>query len=145
MEPFLVVLFLAGSIWLIAWSVLKTRRFQSAYRYDGSFDGLLHHVQLQYPQYEHKIICRAGANPAALFLLPDPEWKPRSWLRDQGDMALDHGLRIPWSQIECRRGRVMFGRCVWFEVKAEKTMFYLPEGVALQVLSDAGRALPPTG
>jgi hypothetical protein len=145
MQPVLVVAFFVGAIGLVVWSIAKTRRFESAYRYDGGFDGALYGAELRYPQHEDKIVCRAGANSGALFLLCDPAWKARSWARDQGRSALRHGLRIPWSQITYRRGRVMFGRCVWFEVAAEKTTFYLPERVASRLLADAGRPMPPGG
>lgn len=123
-QAIVIVIFIAG-IGLTIWSANKFRRFEAAYRFKGSFNGVLHVADVGWPQFESKYACRVGADAEALYLMRDPSRVSKGWSYGYRT-TLGRDLRIPWVDIEYRTGEIYASRVMWFELKSGGMAFYLP-------------------
>jgi hypothetical protein len=131
MEAVLVLLVAASAIWLMTWNVTKLSRFEAAYRHDDGFPGTRHSAVWHLPSVEAEYRGFAGADRSALYLLKDP--------RSQHHASFRYSLRIPWSDIEYRETRLLFRKCLLFEIPARKTCFFMAADLGRKLLADAGR------
>ena len=121
------------------WSCRKTRRFETGHLYQGEFRGKRYPCKLGSASAEHRIVCEAGAERLGVYLIPVP--RPKRFLTSQTD-ALKQPLFLPWQEIACRPGRIFFSRIIWFRLDAQKTYYFVPQALGLQLLRDAGRSAP---
>jgi hypothetical protein len=140
MKNLLFVAIFLGGLALVLYTFYTSKKFRTAYRFDGRFSGILREASVAIEPAEQSYACIAGADRDALYMLKDSSGQPTS--RTQGPrLRLSHSLRIPWDDIQSAPGHIYLKRIVWFKGTSPYFALWMPETDALQLLADAGRAL----
>jgi hypothetical protein len=127
---------------LICRNASVMHRFELDYRYDGGFEGRRHECTLGFANLEAGIQCFIGANQSGLYLLTHPVRKNSFWSLGNGRGIFKRNLRIPWSDLSCRAGRMFVQDCIWFDVPSRKIHFYVPRNIGEKLLRDSNRTIP---
>ena len=138
----IVLLVVAAAALLVGWNFRRLFRFASDYNFVGSFQGKRYECSLGGLNEGHGTLCLIGADECGLYLLPHP--KPVRWLWGYpgGVQVFKKSLLIPWRDIGCRTGRVLFKDCIWFDLAERKIYLYVPKDIGEKLLSDGGRQTP---
>lgn len=123
---------------LTFWNAVNWYDFDSSYRYDGEFLGKRYECSLRFANQERDALCFVGANGSGLYLLSHPG--RRAWWSYRG--AFKKNFQIPWSDLNCRAGKIFFQDCMWFDVPSRRIHFYVPKEIGDKLLTDAGREIP---
>ena len=126
---------------MIVWNTTNWSGFENDYRFDGEFPGNRYECEVRFANAEHSVRCFVGANRAGLYLLSHPDHK-RWWWRSK-DVTFRKNLQIPWSDLECRPGKMFFQDCLWFDIPSRKIHFYVAKDLGDKLLVEAGRTVAP--
>jgi hypothetical protein len=139
----IVTLIAAAAVLLVGWNFQRLHRFASDYNFTGAFQGNRYECSLGGLNEGHGTWCLIGADEYGLYLLPSP--KPVRWLWGYpgGRQVFKKSLLIPWTDIGCRTGRVLFKDCIWFDLAPRRIYLYVPKDIGEKLLSDAGRKKTP--
>ncbi len=118
----------------------RMQRLQRDFRFAGKFTGATYESVVTFAQAESGYRCRAGADADALYLVAPADGGSRWHFRGDDTVPLRHELRIPWTEIECRAGRVFLKEILWFHLRARRLHFYMTKEVGERLLADATRA-----
>jgi hypothetical protein len=127
---------------LISWNASAMYRFELDYRYDGGFEGRRHDCTLRFANLEAGIQCFIGADQSGLYLLTHPARKNSFWSFGNARGVFKRNLRIPWSDLGCRAGRMLLLDCIWFDIPSRKIHFYVPRNIGEELLRDSNRTIP---
>jgi hypothetical protein len=147
MTPFLVALVFVFAVLLVIWNAVRIRGYQRDYQYEGGFPGEPYPSELRTPDTEWPMKCLIGATDTALYLMADPQDHNKRLWWGWGKYAsfrqfYKNDLRIPWTDLEFRAGKMFFQDVIWFENRQKKFYVFVPRAVGEKVLTDAGRAIP---
>lgn len=147
MTPVIVVLVFVFAGFLMAWNAARVRTLQRDYGYEGEFPGKHYQCELRSADAKSAVRCFIGASDSALYFMADPEVqsKVRWWQQYQNydfRMLSNTGMRIPWTDLQCRTGKMFFKEVIWFENRPKRFYVYVPRAIAETVLSDAGHPIP---
>ena len=136
----------ALAVLLTLWNAARIRSFQRDYGYQGGFPGKPYECDLRSADSEWPVRCFVGATDSALYLIADPQPPPRPWWGwgKYGSFrtVFKTDLRIPWTSLQCRAGRMFLKEVIWFENRPRKFFVYVPREIGERVLRDAGRQIP---
>jgi hypothetical protein len=130
---------------LVVWRAAKIRGFQREFQFEGEFPGQPYECQLRSTDAESPVQCRIGATDTFLYLMPPQgQTRKRWWAVTYGDFQgfSKTSLRIPWSDLQWRAGRMFFKEVIWFENRPRQFYVYVPRAIGEKVLIDAGRDIP---
>jgi hypothetical protein len=137
-----IIIFIAAAVLLVGWNFQRLRKFARDYNFSGYFHGNRYECRLGGLTEGCGTLCLIGADDYGVYVLPHP--KPVRWLwsfpgRHQ---IFKQSLLIPWRDINCRTGRVLFKDCIWFDLAPRKIYVHVPKDIGEKLLSDAGRKTP---
>src|ERR1700736_524038 len=122
-----------GGALLMIWAARNHARFCSDYAFDGVFPGKSHECLLGGFELEHNVLCFAGADRAALYLLPHPGAK--RWYA--GTVGFKRSLRIPWQDFKCRSGWAPLNKkIIELRFESRRAYLYVPREVGAALLTE---------
>jgi hypothetical protein len=137
-----IVVFVVAAV-LIFRNAANTYRFESDYHYDGQFSRQRYKCVLRFSNHETGTRCFTGADVSGLYLLIDPTVRRAWWSFGVGiEGVLQKNIRIPWSDLDFRTGRVLLRNCTWFDLPSKNIHFYVPVNIGEKLLADAERKIP---
>ncbi len=137
----IVILIAAAAALLVGWNVQRLNRFLSDYNFTGLFQGNSYECSLGGLSDGHFTLCLIGADQYGLYLLPHPK-RVRWWAGYPRREVFKKSLLIPWTDIGCRTGKVLFKDCIWFDLAPRRIYLYVPKDIGEKMLSDAKRTIP---
>jgi len=132
----IVIVGIIGLI-LTFWNALNWYEFQRSYRLQDEFPGKRYECSVRFANSEVGAQCFVGANTSSLYLLSHPNRK--GWWWQSGGVGFKKNLQIPWTDLDCRSGTMLFKGYTWFEIPSRKIHFYLPKEIGDKLLTDAER------
>ncbi|HYM03143.1 MAG TPA: hypothetical protein VET85_09370, partial [Stellaceae bacterium] len=95
-----------------------------------------------FPIGEATTPCQVRATRAGWYMVsPAEALAKRHWI--SGVPLLEQPVLIPWAQLEYRRAKFPLFRWLRFDIPTAKVTFFVRTSVALNLLREADRPLPP--
>jgi hypothetical protein len=135
-----VAILIVAVVLLTGWNFFNQSSFYRDYNHEGSFQGQRYECLLGGLNAEVRTLCLMGADDFGLYILPHP--KPRRLFWGSGYYIFKKSLLIPWRDMDCSRGKVLFKKRIWFKLGSRRIYLYVPEEIAAKLLTDAGRKIP---
>jgi hypothetical protein len=132
----------ASAVLLIGWNFFRLTRFETDYRYVGSFSGNRYECVVGGLDLEHGTLCIVGADKEGVYLLSHPKPDRFYWGGGGRHRIFKRNLMIPWSDFSYRSGKVLLRDCVWIEMPSRRIYLFVPKDVGEKLLRDAGRGFP---
>src|SRR6202142_4047294 len=102
----IILVVIVAGVLLTVWNFFNQSNFYRDYFYDGYFTGRRYECMVGGLNPEARTLCFMGADELGVYILPHP--KPRKLFWGDGCYIFKKSVLIPWKEIECSTGKILF-------------------------------------
>jgi hypothetical protein len=136
----LVIIF-AAVMW---WSGKLNARWILENKFPAASDpgGPYTECEIRFPTADVPAPCMVRATHEGWYMFT-PKEKRAKWRWVNNVPFLNKAVFIPWTSLECSQAKFPMRNWLRFDVKSTKAIFFVRKEVALTLLAEAGRPVPP--